>query len=90
MGFENLIIYLIAINLFAALLCIIDKSKARHNRYRISEKTLFTVSALGGSVGMYITMRLIRHKTLHKRFMVGLPLMIIFQIALILILLTRN
>ena len=54
--------------------------------WRISEKALFILALLGGSVAEYFTMRLIRHKTLHKRFMIGLPVIIIIQLILIFIL----
>ena len=63
----------------------IDKYKAKRGKWRIKESTLFLLSALGGSAAMYITMRLIRHKTLHKRFMIGIPLIIIAQTALLII-----
>ena len=35
---------------------------------------------------MYLTMRIIRHKTLHKKFMIGIPLIILLQIVLVLLL----
>ena len=83
MVLKYLALYLVLINVIAVILCIIDKLKARINEWRIPEKTLFIVSAIGGSVGMYVTMNLVRHKTKHKRFMIGLPLIIILQCALL-------
>lgn len=80
---KYLIYYLIFINVLSAIVCIADKIKAKHHKRRVSEKTLFVLSFLGGALFMYITMQLIRHKTLHKRFMIGLPLIIVLQIALI-------
>ena len=77
-----LIIYLIAVNIIAAAVCIYDKQQARRGGWRISEKALFAISALGGALGMYITMHIIRHKTRHWRFMIGLPLIIVLHIIL--------
>lgn len=65
------------------MVCIRDKYDAKKGNWRVSEKSLFLLSALGGSVAMYITMRLIRHKTLHKRFMIGIPLIIVLQALLL-------
>lgn len=79
---KYLALYLLIINLAAAVLCAADKSKARAGRRRISEKALFITSIIGGSVGMFATMCAIRHKTRHKRFMIGLPLIIIIQSVL--------
>jgi uncharacterized membrane protein YsdA (DUF1294 family) len=75
--------FLIAINLVSLVVCVADKLKARAKKSRISEKTLFMLSAFGGSVAMYCTMILIRHKTKHKRFMIGLPVMIFVQVILL-------
>ena len=76
-------IYLCTINALSFLLMLIDKQKAKKNKWRIPEKTLLILSALGGSVAMLITMLLIRHKTKHFKFMVGIPVIIIAQIAII-------
>ncbi len=78
--------YLIIINIISVLVCSFDKWRAIRGGRRVPEKTLFTIVFLGGSVGMYITMRIIRHKTLDKRFMIGIPIIIIFQVLLIYIL----
>ena len=74
--------YLAIISLISIVVCIYDKIAAKHNpRHRTREATLLLLSALGGSVAMFITMQLIRHKTKHVKFMVGIPLIIIAQIA---------
>jgi uncharacterized membrane protein YsdA (DUF1294 family) len=67
------------------VVCIYDKKISKRNnvKLRIPEKSLFIWSAVGGSVAMFITMRLIRHKTKHVSFMVGIPVIIILQIAAI-------
>ena len=71
--------YLIIISMIGFILPPVDKSKARKNKWRIRERTLFIVSALGGSVAMYISMRIFHHKTKHKRFKIGIPVIIILQ-----------
>lgn len=81
--------YFIAVSLVSAILTVCDKYLAQHNRRRISEKVLFASAILGGSLFEYLTMKLIRHKTLHKRFMLGLPAIFIFQIALLVFLYLR-
>lgn len=81
---ENiLIIYFICISLVAIVVTVYDKLSAIRNRWRISERTLFAISALGGSVAMLITMLLIRHKTRKASFMVTVPLIIVLQIAVV-------
>ena len=75
-----LAIYLILINLIAVIVTIYDKLCAVKRRWRVKESTLLLLSALGGSICMYITMLLIRHKTRHIKFMLGIPLILIFQL----------
>ena len=75
--------YLMVISIVGFILPPIDKSRAKRGMWRTPEKTLFIVSLLGGAVAMYISMRIFRHKTLHKRFMIGIPLIIVLHIALI-------
>ena len=58
-----------------------DKRRAVKGKYRISEKSLFAVSLLGGGVGTLISMKLFHHKTRHKRFMIGIPLIIVIETA---------
>lgn len=68
----------------------IDKSKAKKNKWRIPEKTLFLVSLIGGSVGTLLGMYLFRHKTKHWYFVVGMPAILILQIALVIYLSVNN
>ncbi len=77
--------FLIAINVAAIIVCIADKVKAINKKRRISEKALFTLSLCGGATFMYLTMLAIRHKTKHKRFMVGLPLIILLHAILLIL-----
>lgn len=74
--------YLLIINALAFLLMLTDKRRARKNAWRIPEATLLGVAALGGSLGAVMGMRLFRHKTLHLKFSVGLPLMLALHITL--------
>ena len=80
-----LVIYLIVISIISIIVCIYDKKISKKNRVelRTPERTLLILSALGGSVAMFATMLLIRHKTKHVKFMLGIPLIIILQVALI-------
>lgn len=76
-------IYLAAISFISFAVTCYDKIAAKKlPEHRTPEATLFMLSALGGSVAMLLTMRLIRHKTKHKRFMIGIPVIIMLQAAL--------
>ncbi len=74
--------YWLAVNFVGAVVTAYDKLAARKGWRRISEKCLFIYAALGGAILMYMTMRAIRHKTLHKSFMIGFPVIIVLQIFL--------
>ena len=76
------LIYLAAISLVSVIVCCYDKIAAKRlPKHRTRESTLLLLSALGGSVAMLLTMLVIRHKTKHKKFMVGIPLIILLQAA---------
>lgn len=75
--------YILLISLVAVAVTAVDKYKAQHGRWRIPEATLFGVALAGGAVAMYLTMRTIRHKTRHRRFMWGLPIIILAQAGLV-------
>ena len=86
----NIILYyLLAINIASFFLYGIDKYKAKKGKWRISEATLLTMAAIGGSIGALAGMRLWHHKTMHKKFKYGIPLIIILQVALAVYLLTN-
>lgn len=79
-----ILLYFAAISLVSIVVCIYDKWASKHSpRHRTRESAIFALCALGGSVATYVTMLLIRHKTLHKRFMIGIPLIIVAQIIII-------
>lgn len=71
--------YLLIINALGFLLMLVDKWKARKNRWRVRESTLLLIAALGGSVGSLLGMYLFRHKTLHLKFTLGIPLILAGQ-----------
>lgn len=71
--------YLLIINALSFLLMLVDKWKAKKNRWRVRESTLLLVAALGGSVGSLAGMYLFRHKTQHLKFTLGIPLILAAQ-----------
>lgn len=75
--------YILIISIVAIIATISDKSKAKKGQWRTPEATLLIISALGGSVAMLLTMKKIRHKTKHKKFMIGIPAIIIVQMLVI-------
>lgn len=78
---EFLALYLCAVSIIAVIITADDKRRAKKGKRRIRERSLFLVSALGGAAFMYITMLLIRHKTLHLKFMFGLPIVTALQVC---------
>ena len=86
---EETICYLLAINIATFFLYGIDKYKAKKGRWRISEATLLLMAVVGGSIGAWSGMRLWHHKTMHKKFKYGIPVIIILQVALAVYLLTN-
>ena len=83
------LLYLLLINALGFLLMLIDKRKAKHNRWRIPEATLMGVAALGGSIGSLLGMYTVRHKTKHIKFFVGIPVILTVQIFAAIYFLTR-
>ena len=79
---EYLFIYLLIISVISVFVTVLDKYLAKHNMWRISEKTLFIFAVLGGGVAMYTTMRIIRHKTRKNKFMFGIPAIILLEIGM--------
>lgn len=75
--------YFILINLITFILYGLDKRRARKNRWRISERTLLGLAVIGGSIGALIGMYGFHHKTKHLKFMIGVPVILIVQLAII-------
>ena len=76
-----LLYYLIVINIVTFLVYGMDKLKAKQGSWRISEATLLILAIIGGSIGALLGMKVWRHKTQHKKFKYGLPLILLAQIA---------
>ena len=63
----------------------LDKHRAKHGSHRISEKTLIIITALIGVLGALVGMYIFRHKTKHLKFVIGVPLLLVFNIAVVLV-----
>ncbi len=77
-----LLLYLIAVNLIAFFAMRRDKRAAKAGALRTPEKTLFLLAILGGSLGAMLGMKVFHHKTKHKSFTIGMPLIFALQLAL--------
>ena len=81
MGFY-ILYYLIAINIITFFIYGIDKLKAKKGKWRMPESTLLLLAIIGGSIGAWLGIKVWHHKTLHKKFKCGIPLIVIVQIAI--------
>ncbi len=82
MRLDVLISYIIIINLIAFVVMGVDKGKAKAHRRRISEDSMFIVALLGGALGVKLGMSFFKHKTRHKKFIIGIPIIIIINFSL--------
>ena len=80
---QTIVYYLIALNIVTFLVYGIDKIKAKQKIRRIRETSLLVLAVLGGSIGALLGMYVWHHKTMHKKFQYGVPLILIAQIALV-------
>lgn len=71
-----IIIYLIIVNLVALIMMGIDKRRSKLSKWRVPEKRLFGLAVVGGALGIWVGMHTFRHKTKHRSFKVGIPLLI--------------
>lgn len=76
-------VYFVLISIVSSAVTVIDKRRAKNQGWRTPEKTLMLLGLFGGALSEYITMKKIRHKTLHKKFMIGLPAMVVLHVAAI-------
>ena len=76
---------LVVINVVTFFTYGIDKWKARHSKWRISEATLLGLAVIGGSIGAWLGMKVWHHKTLHKKFRYGIPLILMAQVVIVLL-----
>jgi len=82
---EALLYYIIGVNVLAFLVYGIDKLKAKKGKWRISEATLLMLAIIGGSIGAWLGMKVWHHKTMHRKFKYGIPLILVLQIALLIL-----
>ncbi len=75
----------IAVGIISVIVTVYDKKAAKKRKRRIPEQVLFFWAGIGGALPMLLTMKLINHKTRHKRFMLGLPGIIIAHTVLLII-----
>ena len=80
---QNIIIYFIIMNIFGFFIMWLDKRKAKKGAWRIPEKTLFIITALGGGIGTTAGMYVFRHKTQKIQFVIGFPFITILEIITI-------
>ena len=78
---KNIIIYILVINLVGFFMMWLDKQKAKKGSWRIPEKTLFFITALGGGIGTTVGMYAFRHKTKKLNFVIGFPFITILEIV---------
>ena len=83
-------IYVFFTNLLLFILMGLDKRKAKLNHWRISEKTLFSLALMGGSIGGILGIYTFRHKTKHLKFTLGFPIIFLFQLISIFLYLNCN
>ena len=79
---QTIVYILIGINVLTFIVYGIDKWKAKHGSWRISEATLLLLAIIGGSIGALLGMKVWHHKTMHKKFKYGLPVILLAHIAL--------
>lgn len=82
--------YILGINVIAFIVYGIDKLKAKRGKWRIPESTLLLLAAIGGSIGAWLGMKVWHHKTMHKKFRYGLPLILLLQLSAVLYFLVRH
>ncbi|WP_432406514.1 DUF1294 domain-containing protein [Wukongibacter sp. M2B1] len=80
------ILYILIINLFGFSIMLIDKYKAKKNKWRIKEQNFFITAAIGGAIGVLLGMTMVRHKTQHKSFYIGIPMLYLLNKIIICIL----
>ena len=86
-AFTILLVYLLSLNLIGFVIMGIDKWRARKQAFRVPEATLFLIALIGGSIGSILGMYAFRHKTRHLSFVIGMPLILILQLAVLFFLL---
>lgn len=88
--FLTLFLFFLFITWLGYYIMKVDKRYAQNDKRRVPENTLMLIAAVGGSIGMYIGMYKFKHKTLHKKFTIGVPLIMLMQIAYVVYLITTK
>ena len=87
---ELIAYYILGINVIVFIIYGIDKLKAKKGKWRIPENTLLLLAIIGGSIGAWLGIKVWHHKTLHKKFKYGIPLIVIAQIAIVVYIFREN
>ncbi|MBR5310845.1 MAG: DUF1294 domain-containing protein [Oscillospiraceae bacterium] len=82
-----IIAYYIAVNIVAFLMYGADKFFAKKDMWRISEKALLGIAAIGGAFGAFAGMEVFRHKTKHAKFKITVPVLMAAHAGILLYLL---
>lgn len=83
MRLSYVLVYIFLLSLVGFVLMGVDKWKAKRNRWRVPERTIFLIAGLGGAIGATLGMHAFHHKTRHWYFKFGLPALMMLQIALL-------
>ncbi|QHE53204.1 DUF1294 domain-containing protein [Pontibacillus sp. HMF3514] len=83
------IVYFVVINLIGFILMGVDKKRARNDKWRVQEKTLWTIAWIGGALGNWLGMSYFRHKTKHTMFTIGTPIIMVLHIVLYVVIKAR-
>ena len=84
-----ILLYLFIINATGFLVMTADKLFAQSRSWRVPERTLLCVAAIGGSIGIWSAMYVVRHKTKHMKFVIGIPMILLIHIGLVLYFILR-
>ncbi len=76
--------YFLMINLIGYSMMGWDKRKAKRHLYRIPEATLWQIAGIGGAIGATVGMFQFHHKTKHRGFRYGFPLLALLDLLLLL------
>ena len=73
---------MIGINVITFIVYGIDKLKAKRKMWRIPESALLLLAIVGGSIGAWCGIKVWHHKTMHRKFKYGIPLICLIQIGI--------
>lgn len=84
-----IVLYIVVVNVVTFIVYGVDKWRARRGKWRVPEHTLLGLAAVGGSIGAWAAMRCFRHKTLHNKFRIGVPVILLVQLAIAVFIATK-